>query len=52
MNAKENLSRLVVDHRGDRLDGHAIAKRGAQIDQENREAVGALFDLLQRCGTR
>ncbi len=47
---EEQLVGLVVDHVGDRLHGQAVADGLAQVDKEDRHALGLALHLGQRRG--
>ena len=49
---EEDLGGGVVDHGADGLDGHALADRFAEIDEEDREPFGALLHLVLGRGAR
>ena len=45
---EEQLGRRVIHHRPDRTDRQAVPDRLAQVDEQHRQAVGALLDLGER----
>ncbi len=45
---EEEFVGLVVDHVQDRLHGHAVADRLAQVDDKNRHAFGLAFYIGER----
>ena len=47
---EEQLVGLVIDHVGDRLHGQAVADGLAQVDEEDRHALGLALHLSQRRG--
>ena len=49
---EEHLRGGVVHHGADRIDGEVGALRQPHVDQEHRQAVGALLGLLLRRGAR
>ena len=49
---EEHFGAVVVHHGADRPDGEALAQRLAHVDQEDRQALGALLGLLARRGAR
>ena len=47
---EEDLGGVVIDHRPELLDFHALAARLAHVDQQHRDAVGLFLHLVGRCG--